>query len=333
MATRVSLKDVAAAAGVSVTTASRVLSGVDRNVDDRLAERVRQAQSDLGYRVNAAARALRTQSTEAVALVVPAIENPYFAELVAAYSRRLDAVGRRLVTIDTNESVETERRQLATIDRALVDAVLVVPVSAAESGPALATVARRHRVVQIDRVADGFDGAVVRRDDAAGMRLLTEHLRAGGRRSIVLVDAQAASSASRERVAAFRTVARPRDHVLQMPAFAFSSGIDAAAHIRSEYPDADAVLCTADTIAVGVLTALQHDGYRVPHDIAIASFDGTTLVDMVAPGITSLSSVAVELVDRSLRALSEQEPTESLITSTLVRRASTARLRRPPKEY
>ncbi|MEV7693421.1 LacI family DNA-binding transcriptional regulator [Microbacterium sp. NPDC089189] len=320
---RANLKDVAAAAGVSPATASRVLSGVDRNVDPALVARVRDAQLSLGYRVNAAARALRLQSTGSIGLLVPAIDNAYFAELVAAYSRHLDADGRRLVTIDTNESVASESRQLADMDRVLVDAVLIVPVDHDDSAAAVRAVAAGHRVVQVDRVAAGVDLPFVHLDNAAGMDLLVAHLRAIGRRRIVLVDAQTRSSASHERMRAFTALAGPDDATLQMPSFSVSSGIEAARELLARHPDADAVICTADVVALGVLTALQHAGTRVPDDVAIASFDGTSLADVAAPGLTSLASATTEIVQASL-AIADGTASESvLVAPRLVVRGST----------
>lgn len=323
VAGRVSLKDVAAAAGVSPSTASRVLAGTDRNVDPELARRVRQACADLGYRVNAAARALRLQATGSVALVVPAVDNVYFAELVAAYSRRLDADGRRLVTLDSNETLTSEVRQLGQMDRVLVDAVLVVPVDHRGSGAAINDTMRNHRVVQVDRVADGADAPSVRLDNAAGMELLVEHLRTQGRERIVLIDAQGRSSASIERVDAFRALAGPQDRILPMPSYSISSGTEAAARLLAEPGTVDAVVCTADVIAVGVLTSLQQGGVRVPEDVAIASFDGTSLTGVVAPGLTSLGSPVDAIVGASLAMVDGADTGDVVVEPSLVVRGST----------
>ncbi|RLP84131.1 LacI family transcriptional regulator [Mycetocola lacteus] len=323
MARRVSLKDVATAAGVSPTTASRVLSGVDRNVAPELAERVQAATVELGYRVNAAARALRLQTTGSIALVVPSVANPYYAELVASYSRHLDAEGRRVVTFDTNDSVESERRQLADMDRVMVDAVLIAPVDHEGSAPAIAALAATHAVVQVDRIAAGVDAPAVRLDNAAGIRLLVEHLREGGRERIVLVDAEPRSSASRERAEAFREVAGLGCTVLQMPTFSMHSGTEAARILRESADMPDAVICTADVVSLGLLTAFQHAGLRVPQDIALATFDGTALSGVTSPGLTTLDSVVDEIVRASLEIVDGTRTTGLLVTPRVLVREST----------
>ncbi|MFB7496487.1 LacI family DNA-binding transcriptional regulator [Streptomyces sp. NPDC056161] len=322
MGVRIGLKDVALRAGVSVPTASRVLSGVQRNVDPELALRVRKACDELGYRVNAAARALRVQSTNSLALVVPAIANAYFAELVSAYARHLDLQGKRLVTIDTDENPEIEQRQLGAMDRALVDAVLVTPAAFKRSGAAIAELARSHRVVQVDRRAWGVEAPSVRLDNAAGVRLLVDHLRARGRRSILMVAAQEDSSSSIERTAAFRALAGPDDRVLEMPSFTVASGIDAAKLLLAEPGDTDAVICTADIVALGLLTALQHAGKRVPADYAITSFDGTYISETAAPGLTTLGSTAERMVDASLALLDRGDGDVVLEPELVVRGSS-----------
>jgi LacI family transcriptional regulator len=321
MAARVSLKDVASRAGVSVPTASRVLSGVQRNVDPELALRVRTACEELGYKVNAAARALRVQSMDSLALVVPAIANAYFAELVSAYSRRLGLLGKRLVTIDTDENPEIEQRQLGAMDRVLVDAVLVVPAAYEQSGAAIADLARSGRVVQVDRRARGVEAPSVRLDNAAGVRILVDHLRSRGRQRILMVDAQEDSSSSIERTAAFRALAGPGDRVLEMSSFTVASGIEAAKRLLADPGDIDAIICTADVVALGLLTALQHAGKRVPDDYAIASFDGTFISETAAPGLTTLGSVAERLVEASL-ALLEGGSGDVILKPELVIRGS-----------
>lgn len=325
MVARVSLKDVAVHAGVSVPTASRVLSGSRRSVDPELAARVRASCDVLGYKVNAAARALRRQSTDSIALVVPGIANPYFAELVSAYSRHLDRQGKRLVTIDTNDSPETEKRQLDAMETALVDAVIVVPAAYHGSRESIDEVARTHRVVQVDRTVTGVEAPSVRIDNAAGMRLLVEHLRAEGNRSILLVDAHGETSASIERRAAFRAISSGADRALQMPAYTVASGTEAARRLMVDHGDVDAVICTADVVALGLLTALQHAGRSIPHDYAIATFDGTYIAETAAPGLTTLASNAERLVTASLRLLDEDTTSNLTITPTLIPRASTNR--------
>lgn len=323
MPRRVSLKDVARAAEVSTSTASRVLAGTDRNVAPELASRVHAAQEQLGYRVNAAARALRLQSSGAIALVVPAIDNIFFAELVAAFSRLLEADGRRLVTMDTNEHVDAEARQLSDMDRVLVDAVVIAPVDHVDSAPAVQRLARTRRVVQVDRVAEGVEAPSVRVDDAAGMRLLLDHLRSGAHRRILLIDAQERSSASVARTRAFRELTGNDGRVLQAASFTVTSGLEAARHAIDHYTDVDAIVCSADVTALGVLTALQHSGRRVPDDIALASFDGTALAEVVAPGITSLRSRVHSLARSALSIVDNEVDGDIIVPPELVVRGST----------
>jgi LacI family transcriptional regulator len=143
----------------------------------------------------------------------------------------------------------------------------------------------------------------VRLDNAAGVRILVDHLRSRGRQRILMIDAQEDSSSSIERTAAFRALAAPGDQVLEMSSFTVASGIEAAKHLLADPGDIDAIICTADVVALGLLTALQHAGKRVPDDYAIASFDGTFISETAAPGLTTLGSVAERLVEASLALL------------------------------
>jgi len=131
------IRDVAERAGVSVATASRVLTG-SRPVSPELAERVIQATRELGYRHNAVARALRRGHTNAMGMVVPEIGNPFFPTIVEAVERRLQETGRDLFLCDAQQDPDLERRRVLALIGRQVDGLVIVPVSATASGASLA---------------------------------------------------------------------------------------------------------------------------------------------------------------------------------------------------
>ncbi|MFJ9693949.1 LacI family DNA-binding transcriptional regulator [Kitasatospora sp. NPDC101183] len=296
------LLDVAAAAGVSRATASRVLAGTQRNVDPELARRVEQAAQTLGYRTNQSARALRTGTTGTIGVVVPTLANPYFVQLADAIARQVRAAGGQLVLSDAANDPAIEAEQIDTLLGSRVDGLLVVPVSAAASGPAVAAAAARVPVVLFDRWATGSGTVAVTLDNAAAIRLLLDHLDALGRHRILLVAADQASSSGAERLTAF-TDARGPDATLLLPSFTTDAGRTAGRRIAERASEIDAVLCGADVLAVGLVSTLQRSAVPVPGRIAVTGFDDTELLELLDPPITSIRHPLTAMAERALTLL------------------------------
>ena len=130
------MRDVAAAAGVSVATASRVLAG-SRPVTQGAEAVVLEAAGKLGYRTNTVARALRTQATRTVGLVLPYISNPFCPLLVQAIELELERSGRELFLCDSHGSPEREAARIGALVERMVDGLLVIPCHRSLSRAAL----------------------------------------------------------------------------------------------------------------------------------------------------------------------------------------------------
>ncbi|WP_404869936.1 LacI family DNA-binding transcriptional regulator [Kitasatospora griseola] len=321
------LLDVAAAAGVSRATASRVLAGTPRNVDPELARRVEDAARELGYRTNHSARALRTGTTGTVGVVVPSLANPYFVQLADAIAQQVRAAGGQLVVSDAANSVEIEAEQIETLLGGRVDGLVVVPVSAAASGPAVRAAAKRAPLVLFDRWARGSGTVAVTLDNAAAMRLLLDHLDTLGRHRIALVAADQASSSGAERLAAFTEARGTGAATVLLPSFTTDAGRTAARRIAAQRDEIDAVVCGADVLAVGLVSTLQRSAVSVPGEIAVTGFDDTEILELLDPPITSIRHPLTAMAERTLTLLQApaRERAESVerFAPQLVVRAST----------
>ncbi|KIQ66993.1 LacI family transcriptional regulator [Kitasatospora griseola] len=321
------LLDVAAAAGVSRATASRVLAGTPRNVDPELARRVEDAARELGYRTNHSARALRTGTTGTVGVVVPSLANPYFVQLADAIAQQVRAAGGQLVVSDAANSAEIEAEQIETLLGGRVDGLVVVPVSAAASGPAVRAAAKRAPLVLFDRWASGSGTVAVTLDNAAAMRLLLDHLDTLGRHRIALVAADQASSSGAERLAAFTEARGTGAATVLLPSFTTDAGRAAARRIAAQRDEIDAVVCGADVLAVGLVSTLQRSAVSVPGEIAVTGFDDTEILELLDPPITSIRHPLTAMAERTLTLLQApaRERAESVerFAPQLVVRAST----------
>ena len=329
-------RDVAALAGVSVKTVSRVVNG-EPHTRPEVVERVMAAVAELNWTPNASARTLRTRRTGLVGIGVAELRRPYLATLVEALVAEADGRGIQ-VAVEPNHGDPDRVRSLFDARGRLFDGVVhigpvapgVVTRGALEDRPVV--------VVQGGREVDGLDRVDADVDEAVA--LVTRHLAVMGRRRPVLLGADrarradedpgVASAALRAALAAARLggdgVPLVRsDRVPDRPA-----GAEAAERALARHPDADAYLCATDEVALGALAALSARGVDVPGRVAVVGYDNlddgrfsTPTLTTIDPGPSRLARVALELLDERLGGRAPARPRAVTLPVHLLRREST----------
>jgi LacI family transcriptional regulator len=328
---RVRLRDVAARAGVSTSTASRALSGSPR-VSPAARQAVLEASDRLGYRGDRIARALRTRRTGTVGMLVPDIANPFFAELIESVTRELEAVGIDLLLADSHGSVDGEARWLVGLSERRVDGLLVVPVHHHRSRAALARIGNGLPLVQIDREVDGLGADSVGVDNDRGLAEIIAHLAERDVRRVALVGGPESSSTGRGRSLAFeRAVAgRPALSVCARECGDFSTafGREATRRIlRGARPDA--IVCGSDIIALGVMAELRRRRIAVPGEVLVTGFDGIMMAELTEPALTTVVQPSDAIAAEACRLLElrlggdDAPARHSLIAPRLAVRGST----------
>lgn len=346
------IKDVAQRAGVSEKTVSNVINDY-AHVSDKTRRAVREAIDELGYRVNLAGRHLRRGRTGIIALVLPELEIPYFAELS---DRVVAEAERNGLTVLVHRTHADRERELAALDgfhSDFADGVILSPLALTgddlrEHGTSLPTVLLGERVGA--GVADH-----VAIDNVQAARDATEHLIALGRRRIVVVGGRlgetpgTAEDRTRGYRAALEAAGVPFDPAAVWPVaeFRMPHGAAAAAEIldagRASGTRPDALLCLNDQLALGALRTLHERGLSVPEDVAVVGFDdveggrfSVPTLTTVAPDKRVVAAVAVELLTRRIAEWSTRgpapahEPQERVVPHRLLVRESTAGRGRAP---
>lgn len=297
----VTIADVAARAGVSLSTVSRVLNG-NESVDAALAERVRDAAEALHYTASPLARSLVLGRTQTVAVVVPDLGNPTFQEILRGLSRAASPEGYHVLIADSAESVDDEQFLALATRRRTDGLVLVAPRMPAEQLEDL--LARVSPVVVVNRAPEA-DVPVVAADYGGALIELAEHLHALGHRRFVYLAGVARSASNTARVAALAEFRRIHPEIIvdERPCGVdFESGTRAAAGLIGT--EATAVLAFNDLVAMGLISTLQHQGVRVPEDISVTGFDDIPFARYATPPLTTASVPSAELGARAWAALS-----------------------------
>ncbi|UOQ90497.1 LacI family transcriptional regulator [Agromyces endophyticus] len=332
----VSVREVAAAASVSVGTVSNVLNRPDK-VAPATVERVLAAIEELGFVRNDAARQLRAGRSRSIGFVVLDVRNPFFTEVARGAETRAADAGLTVLLGTSDESIERERVYVDLFEEQRVHGVLISPL--ADDLPRLQRLRDRGTpVVLVDRQVHDRSFSSVSVDDVAGGRLAAEHLLGLGRRRIAFVGGPAGLRQIDDRIeGARRAVAEVPDAALEVVPtenLTVLQGRAAGEAIRAR-PEAerpDAVFAANDLLAMGVLQALVMRGdARVPDDIALIGYDD---IDFAAAAVVPLSSIrqpaalightAVDLLLREADADEEFAPEQVVFQPELVVRASTA---------
>lgn len=330
---RPTLEQVAALAGVSRGTASRVLSGAS-NVSDSAVEAVRAAAAELHYRPNLAARSLVTGRTGLVGLLVNEPQHklwtdPFFGELARGAHDRLAEEGVALVLSLATE--ESERDKLVELATTRLDGVLIVRgggdeelVNALIDAGVTAVMAGRPVESLVPRV--GW----VDSENEAGARAAVDHLVGRGRRRIGVITGPSQMMVSKDRLSGWRAALEEagleaEPSLVEEGAFTLESGAEAVSKLLARVPDLDAVFAQNDLMALGALGALQAEGKTVPGDVAVMGFD-----DLLATStIPSLSTMAQDvqgfgaaMASLLLEQLAGGSPRHEVIPVRLVERES-----------
>lgn len=296
----VTVHDVARAAGVSISTVSRALA-TPQKVAAPTRERVAAAARELGYLPNRAASGLRAGRTRILGLMVPDLENPYFAAVTKGVQQRARALGLGVFVVDAEEDVDLEVELLRGLAEQTDGVLLCSPRVPLRDTGALG----RRPVVLVNHRVEGLGS--VASDQAGAAELAVEHLRALGHRRIAYVGGPARSwTDERRREGLARAAERwPDVEVLGLgPYRPHVEGGRAAADVVVG-SGATAAITYNDLVAVGLVQRLRARGLDVPRDLSVVGSDDTFVASLVAPGLTTLRTDLRDLGRRAVDLLVE----------------------------
>ena len=297
--------DVARYAGVSTAVVSYVLNNGPKPVAALTKERVLDAVRVLGYRPNAAARALSKGSADMFGLLVHDNRSPFFAELCHALDQTGVKAGRSLLIVNSDRTqVDTAEQLRDLASRQISGLIIAVALTASEQ--ALVESLRLPTVV-IGPFGETDALPAVSVDLAAGTRAAVEHLIGHGYQDIAFVGSAARYDARERGWADALGAAKLSRGPLIHTSFTYEGGYAAGVQLAETTPIPRAVFAASDQVAIGMLTALRERGVRVPEDIAVASFDGITAADFVWPRLTTAVQPLDEIAETAVGILLDRE--------------------------
>ena len=333
--TEVRLRDVAQAAGVHVATASRALNPATRSrVNPATAARVLEEATRLGYEVNLAARALRTQRSAMIGVLIPDISRPLYPPIMRGIVDVLETAGYIALLSATDEDEARERRLFTSLRGRGVDGFILA--TAHVHHPLLAEAARLGvPVVTINRTSSDVPVSSVAADNEAGMADVVAHLAALGHRRLAHVAGPGDTSTGLARAAAFRAaVARhgleldPRLDI-ESDSYSVAGGLRAGRQLLAVGAPFTAIATGNDLLALGVLDVMRENHIRCPEQVSLTGFHDLPMIDRLTPALTTVRVPQVEMGATAARLLLEAiadpdaEARHVVLPVELVVRAST----------
>ncbi|MBP2437030.1 LacI family DNA-binding transcriptional regulator [Microbacterium amylolyticum] len=299
---RVGIREVAAHAGVSIATVSNALNQPDR-VSEPLRERVRASVAHLGYIPMPAARQLRAGRSGLIGMTVINISNPYFAALIDGAEGAASDAGMRVLAANSHDDAIRERDHLGLFESVQVEGALVSPFG--DTRAQLERL-RRHGIPVVLVDATDPEHSSVAFDNLAGGRIAAEHVIARGRRRVLFLGARDELHQVRERAQGVRDALAEAGLELEtrrVPHTDPAAGRAAGAEIAAAAQRPDAIICSNDHLAMGLVRALVDGGIRVPEDIAVVGYDDTELAEVAAVPLTAVRQPATAIGRRAAELL------------------------------
>ena len=296
---------------MSLATVSNVVNG-HRNVAAATRARVHAAIDELNYRPNMAARTLRRGRSGLIALAVPELDIPYFAELAAHLMSAADRLGWTVLVDQTGGDAERERLVMEGFRSQLIDGLIFSPLGTGRDD----LIERRDTTPMVLLGERVFDGPAdhVSIDNVAAARAATEHLLKSGRRRIAAVGEQQRPSAGTARLRlkgyvealSQAGVAVDEDLVIRCDSYHRADGAAAMTALLSLPRPPDAVFCFNDLLALGAMRVLHQKAVRIPAEVAVVGFDDIEDGRYSTPSLTTVRPDKQRIAELAIHLLTEQ---------------------------
>lgn len=318
------IKTIAEATRLSLTTVSRVLNGSANKyrISEATQKIVLEAAKKLDYTPNQAAINLRLQRSFSIGLIIPSLSNPYFANVASIVSHSLREKGYSVILIDCDESETAEIEALDLLAAQNIDGILIVP-SGVKSNHLEMLIRKKIPVVCIDRYFEDIPVSYVATDHYEGAYRITESLIRSGHRAIACIQGSPHVVSSSLRVKGYKAAMeahRLSSADISGSSFTMESGYIETKLLLQKQKLPTAIFALSDTILLGVLRALEEEKINVPADMSLVTFDNSSYLDFLACPVTSISQPVADIAKIAIKILLDKMTSKNNLQTGTVER-------------
>lgn len=303
----VTIKVLADITGFSTTTVSRVLNGTykQHRVSENTAAKITAEANKLGYIPNQAAVNLRLKQNKTIGLIMPSLANPFFSTIASFVSKALYNRGYSVYMVDCNENQEIEKEAINKISSQNIDGLIVIP-SGDEYDHLERIIKIKLPTIFIDRYFENLPIPFVSTDHFRGALTAIELLVNTGHKKIACIQGNPNVISNRERVKGYEAGIAKHElsyHYISGQEFSQEGGYDEMKKILRLKNKPSAIFALSDVISLGIMRALKEEGYRIPQDFSLVSFDNSEYLDYLECPITSIAHPVKELAEKAVNLL------------------------------
>lgn len=335
----ITIKDIARHLSISVSTVSRAL-GDDKNIRKETKEKVIEAAKRLGYRPNPVAINLKYGHTNTVGVIVPEMVTPFASRVINGIQEVLHTKNIKVIIAESGGDPEKEKENLQLMEGFMVDGIIICLCSYKRNKEEYARLqqAGMPTMVFYDRIPYGLEVPQVIVDDYMKSFFLVESLIRSGRKQIVHIQGPDDIYNSIERVRGYKDalakfgIPFDKNNMLIKTGMTFEEGKKAADILVERNIPFNAIFAFTETLAIGAMNRLRELGKKIPEEIAVASFSGTELSNIVYPKLTTVEPPLYQMGKKAAELILEKikdpaSPNHSIVLDAEIKmRASTPRL-------
>lgn len=306
------LKEIAETLGISITTVSKALKGYS-DVSSKTKKAVLELAKELNYTPNSFAVNLRTQESKTIGLIIPEVVHHFFSSVINGIIAEAEKNGYLVIILQSNESLELEKKQVALLLNKRVDGIIMSLSNESNDDDHIKEIIKREvPFVQFDKISKLIPSSKVIINDQKAAMEAVQHLIDQGNKKIAYIRGPINPQNAIDRFIGYKKALEKNDIpfdsklVYTCENVSFEEGIKFAKQIVQDHPQVEAISCTTDLVAVGVLSYLNDNNIKVPQQIALMGFSNWFMSQVLTPKLSTVDQPSYEMGQVSFNLLLEE---------------------------
>jgi LacI family transcriptional regulator len=305
----VTLKQIAEELGISITTVSKALKEYP-DVSEKTRKLVRETASLLNYKPNSFAVNLRTKESKTIGLIIPEIVHHFFSNVIKGIISQAEKKGYLVITLQSNESYELEKKQIDLLISKRVDGILIsLANGTADYKHISEVISQETPIVMFDKIAKIIQCSKVIIDDRKAAYKATQHLIDIGCKRIAHFRGPLLPQNSIDRFLGYKQ-ALTNNNIQYDPSLvylldnmSFEEGKFYANQLLKDHNDVDGIFINTDLVAIGAISEFNNQGIKVPEQINVVGFSNWFMASVISPSLTTINQPGFEMGKKAFKLL------------------------------
>ncbi|WP_326907682.1 LacI family DNA-binding transcriptional regulator [Sedimentibacter sp. MB31-C6] len=305
---KITIKEVAKEAGVSIATVSMIINKKDKNITDATRMKVLEVVKKHNYIPNAMAGSLVTQRTNIIGLILPDITNPFFPGIARGAEDKANKSGYSIIFCNTDDQLEVEEKYIENLTKKMVDGIIIAHSSNSKKMPKILERCKAP-VILIDRdfYSENIRGKVLV-DNLNGAYKGVNYLIKNGYKKIAFLSGSLKTRTATDRLEGYKMALKDNsikfnELLVKSGEYRIEWGKNGVKKLLSTNEDFDSIFCGNDLIAIGAMKELKENGYHIPEDIGVMGFDDIYMAGLVDPPLTTIRQPIYEMGYKAMELL------------------------------